>query len=997
VGFARCLCFLIAICAAPTTSAQYLFDVWNTENGLPQNSVTAVWQTHDGYLWLTTSDGLVRYDGARFTIFNKGNTEGIASNRLTVLFEDHSHALWIGTENGAAIRYKDGVFSTRQIVGSPPVNSVWSFREDAQLGLMLIARQGIARWDGERFVPYTMEDERARVVFTNSSQSISYNSRFAWSDSRGLHLFAAGRYRAYTTRDGLSNLNIVAVLEDQRANLWVVTSDNKLHRLRDERFTAVDLPGVAPAASVRAALEDHDGNVWVGAADGRLHVWRDGAWTTFGVEDNLPRRPLVALHEDREGTIWIGSFADGLFRARRRAISSISETEGLVGLGTYPALEDRDGAIWLGVWHGGVYRWQGQRLVRYTARDGLAGTVTTALYQDRQGRLLVGTNVLRQFVAGRFVPVGRDEEFTRGAIYVIHQDRSGALWVSANNGLYRIKDNSLSVLTTADGLPNNTVQAITEDRSGTLWFGTLGGLCALRDGVFRSFTERDGLASDHVRTIHEDADGTLWIGTYDGGISRFAEGRFTNYTVKNGLFSNGAFQILEDDRGGFWISCNTGIYRVSRAEMNEVAAGRRKRVTSISYGRKDGMLSVECNGGKQPAGLRARDGRLWFPTQRGVAIVDPSLIATNTQPPPVVIEETLVDGQSLAPAADGTIQLRPGQSNFEIHYTGLSFITPEQVQFRYQLAGLDADWTDAGTRRAAYYQHLPPGAYTFRVIAANRDGVWNMEGARLRVVQLPAFWQTWWFSFVVAASACALALLAYRRRIAQLKRRQAAQAAFSQQLIESQESERKRIAAELHDGLGQNLLVIKNRALLSLSAPEDRGRALEQMHEISSIASQTIDEVREIAHNLRPFQLDRLGLTKALGSIVRKLESSSDIEFAVEIDPVDELFTKEEEINLYRVVQECLNNVVRHSGATCARLSVARDGRGVVVTISDNGRGFDVTARRDGPTARAGGFGLIGISERARMLGGKEIIRSIPGEGTTVIIKIGLREHNGER
>lgn len=958
----------------------------------------AVRQTHDGYLWMTTSDGLVRYDGARFTVFNKGNTEGIASNRLTTLFEDQSNTLWVGTENGTVLRYKDRVFSTHQIVGSPPVNPVWSFREDEQLGLMLITRQGLARWDGQQFVPFKPADKSAQRVSSNSSPLISYNSRFAWSDKEGLHLFASGHYRTYTARDGLSNLNIISVLEDQRHNLWAVTSDNKLYRLHDEHFTAFDLPKAASAAGVRAVLEDHEGHIWVGAADGRLHVWRAGVWTTFGAEHNLPRRPLLALHEDREGTIWIGSFADGLFRARRRAISTLSETEGLTGLGTYPVLEDRDGAIWIGVWGGGLYRLKDERLIRYTARDGLDNGPLTALHQDRQGRLFVGTTVLRQLVNGRFLPVGRDEDFKRGAIYAIHQDRNGTLWVGANNGLYRIRDDSFVVLTTANGLPNNTVQTITEDRSGTLWFGTLGGLCMFKDSEFRSFTERDGLASNHVRVIHEDADGVLWIGTYDGGISRFADGRFTNYTIKNGLFSNGAFQILEDDRGGFWISCNTGIYRTNRAEMNEVAAGRRSSITSISYGRKDGMLSIECNGGKQPAGVRARDGRLWFPTQRGVAIIDPSLVETNMLPPPVVIEGTVIAGVvSPLPSNGGTLHLPPGHSNFEIHYTGLSFITPEQVQFRFKLIGLDADWTDAGTRRAAYYQHLPPGEYTFRVIAANRDGVWNTEGATLRLVVHPAFWQTWWFTLVVAACIIALVLFAYRRRITMLKRRQAAQAAFSQQLIESQEGERKRIAAELHDGLGQNLLVIKNRALLSLSVPDDQGRAIEQLNEISSIASQTIDEVREIAHNLRPFQLDRLGLTKALNSIIRKLESSSEIEFTAEIEPVDDLFTKEAEINLYRVVQECLNNVVRHSGATRAKLTVKRDWRGIVVTISDNGRGFDSAAHLASTTHRTGGFGLTGISERARMLGGKEMIHSIPGEGTTVTIKIGLRNQHGER
>jgi signal transduction histidine kinase len=611
--------------------------------------------------------------------------------------------------------------------------------------------------------------------------------------------------------------------------------------------------------------------------------------------------------------------------------------------------------------------------------------------------MLVGTSVLRQFKDGRFIPFGRDADFKGSAIYAIHQDRGGVYWVGASNGLYRIDGETTTALTTADGLPDNTVQAIKEDRTGRLWFGTLGGLCVRDpDGKFRSFTERDGLASDHVRTIHEDADGVMWIGTYDGGISRFADGKFTNYTVQNGLFNNGAFQILEDGRGNFWMSCNKGIYRTSRSEMNEVAAGRRASITSISYGRSDGMLSIECNGGKQPAGLRARDGRLWFPTQRGVAIVDPSLVETNPLPPPVVIEEGIIDGKTVSPRAggDGVLYVLPGQGGLEIRYTGLSFITPENVQFRYRLAGLDENWVDAGPRRAAFYQYLPPGEYTFQVIAANRDGVWNTVGAQLRIIVQPPFWRTWWFTLLVAAACLALAYLVYRRRVSKLERARVEQAAFSERLIESQEGERKRIAAELHDGLGQNLLVIKNRAMLSLSTPENKERAIEQLDEISSIVSQTIDEVREIAHNLRPFQLDRLGLTKALQSIIRKMRDSSDIRFTAEIEPIDDLFSKEAEINLYRIVQESLNNIVKHSNATAASLSVKRDARGVVIRVEDNGKGFDRAAH---PVGGKNGFGLTSISERARILGGKETIRSAPQEGTTILLEIALPNGSGVR
>lgn len=998
----RALLSALFICfglAATTARAEYLFDAWNTENGLPQNTVSALLQTRDGYLWMTTSDGLVRYDGARFAVFNKGNTPGVTSNRFTALFESGDGTLWAGTENGTVTRYKDGQFSTHEIVGSPSVNSIWSFREDRRLGMLILTRRGnLARWDGERFVPYRFGDDRERAAQPGPAPLVGTNSRFAWLDERGLHLFEDGSYRTYAEREGLPKLNVASILEDQRGNLWLAAREGKLCRFRDGQFTIFQLKN-STGSDVRVVLEDRSGNIWVGMASGQLHLLRNGELTTLGTEHGLPRRELRAIYEDREGTVWIGSYADGLYRARRRAITVLSEAEGLVGENTYPVLEDRDGGVWIGVWGVGVYRFKDGRLTRFAEIDGTRTKLITALFQDREGRLLVGTSVLRQFKDDRFVPFGRDADFKGSAIYAIHQDRDGVYWVGASNGLYRINGETTTALTTADGLPNNTVQVIKEDRRGRLWFGTLGGLCVRElDGKFRSFTEREGLASDHVRAIHEDADGVLWIGTYDGGISRLADGKFTNYTIKNGLFNNGAFQILEDDRGNFWVSCNKGIYRASRSEMNEVASGRRMNITSISYGRSDGMLSIECNGGKQPAGLRARDGRLWFPTQRGIAIVDPTLVETNRLPPPVVIEEGIVEGKTFNPRAsgDGIIHVLPGEGSLEIRYTGLSFITPENVQFRYRLAGLDENWVEAGARRAAYYQYLPPGEYTFQVIAANRDGIWNTEGASLRIIVQPPYWRTWWFTLLAVAACTALAFFAYRWRVSKLERARAAQAAFSEKLIESQEGERKRIAAELHDGLGQNLLVIKNRAMLSLSTPENKERAIEQLDEISSIASQTIEEVREIAHNLRPFQLDRLGLTKALQSIVRKVKDSSDIEFTAEIESIDGLFSKEGEINLYRIVQESLNNIVKHSGATAAHLSVTRDARGVVIRVQDNGKGFD-RAAHSARMGGANGFGLTGIAERARILGGKETIRSAPHEGTTIILEIALPNGSGFR
>lgn len=815
---------------------QYKFDSWTTDTGLPQNSVNAILQTRDGYLWLATSDGLVRFDGVRLMVFNKAGNKGINSNRFVTLFEDKQGALWAGTEDGGVTRHADGEFKTYTAADGLPDNWVALILEDASNNLIVLTRAGAARFDatsGKRFTPFEVETGLVRAniqkIYARETNSLHF------FDAGALHVFDGARYRAIATRDKLPSRAALLLWADSNGALWLVTKDAGIIRFKDDSF--VTLPNAKELAveDITCLHEDRAGAVWVGTKTNRLAVLRDGVWTIHDRAHGLPPGgALRNIYEDREGTIWIGTHADGLYRAQRRVVTVYGAPQGLGSENVYPVVEDKSaGGIRLGAWGegGGAYTLKDGKLTRRWSHAA-TNNIITALYQDRTGQMWLGGTNLYRFVGDDVITVWQSASIVPTFIYVITQDHAGDFWLGTKDGLFKFSGGEIRRLTTADGLPHNHVQAMTFGRDGTLWLGTLGGLCRLRaDGKLESFTEQQGLASNHVRTIYEDADEVLWIGTYDGGISRLKDSRFTNYTTAEGLHNNGAFAILEDDYGYFWVSSNLGISRLSRQELNEFAAGVRTNVTPVVYGKKDGLLTLECNGGKQPAGVKTRDGRLWFPTQRGVAMIDPAAINTNSLPPAVRLEDMFVDDEPVSP--NDLIELAPNQSSIEIRYTGLSFIAPEHTRFRFKLHNLDFDWVDAGTRRVAYYRYLPPGRYTFQVIAANRDGVWNTQGASLVIVVRPPFWRTWWFSLLALAAFVTLVFFAYRSRIAKLKRMHAAQALFSQRLIESQEQERKRIAAELHDGLGQNLLVIKNRALLSLNVPGDPTRAVEGLHEIS--------------------------------------------------------------------------------------------------------------------------------------------------------------------
>jgi signal transduction histidine kinase len=780
---------------------------------------------------------------------------------------------------------------------------------------------------------------------------------------------------------------------DSTGIVWLVLVAGDVFALDGER------------ASKMGSLYQTDWAAKTNFADQRQKLW------SLDIKKNFDRSIAVyssgkptelsfkVVSSDRENSLWFGVEGGGLYRLRNQLVKTLSVDDGLIDKNVYSIFEDRGGDVWIGAWHAGLSRFRDGHITNYSTKEGLASGLVTSVYEDRQRRLWVAAwhnfnGGLSVFRDGHFVPAFEKQIVPRQTqIWAIYEDRFGALWFGSSRGLVRYHHDLFETFTTKDGLAGDDVRIILEDESG-LWIGTYGGLSRFENGRFTSWTEKDGLPSNAVRSLYKDADGTLWIGTYEGGLGRLKDNQLTRITARDGLYSNGVFQILEDRRGYFWMSSNRGIYRVERRELDEFAEGRRSAVNVTAFGRSDGMLNAECNGGMAPAGIKARDGRLWFPTQDGAAVIDPEAVVVNNVPPPVVIETAKVDNQTIgfatvSAASESTsaeIKLDPGAVNLEIQYTALSFLNAENMRFKYRLEGWDEEWVEAGTRRTAYYSRLAPGEYTFRVIAANSDGVWNDEGESLKITVLPRFYQTWWFYALTVLSIGLLVRLLYVYRLRQLEKISAAKTVYAQQLIESQEYERRRIAVELHDSIGQSLIVIRNRALMSLSTPDKHLKMVAQMEEISKSVAESIEEVRYISHNLHPHQLEYLGLTTALEAMIEAAAGSSGIEFAAEIDGVDDLLPKEAEINLYRIIQEGLNNILKHSGAARAVVSLKKTDGFLKLRIEDDGRGF--YREKSSPPSR--GLGLTGIAERAKMLGAEQKIISVPGTGTVISVQIKL-------
>ena len=957
---------LLFPCLSVALAQGVVVDHWTNENGLPVNSVLGICQTPEGYLWLATYDGLVRFDGVRFVPFNKSNSDGILSDRFLGLVCGRDGGFWAPTEEQGLTHYSKGRFRTYTERDGVDSNYSFALTEDEAGDLWVLTGNRVHRWDrrADRFVPL----DRKEYPYDHPLQPPG--AGFYSRDAEGLHVFDHGRKADYPIPPGWRLAGDVTRSLD--GTLWLRLRNGAAAEISGDRWSL--LPPDRAASLNRDSSIALDSNRSNSNKQGAGPTgWRQTLSTPGVFPDMSFRR---ALFEDREDNIWLGTDAHGLYRLRGRRIEVLSVEEGLVDRNIYPIFQSNDGAVWIGTLGKGLGRYFNGRFTTF-----LPGIIKS-IAEDREGRLWVNGDPYRQ-LNGRLVQVAgglRDPSEIR----VTHEDRRGVMWLGGSDGLRRKQaDGSWQLLSKKDGLAGNDIEAIVDARDGGVWAAGMGGLSYVgEDGRIQAWTAQDGLPSNHVRALYEDSAGVLWVGTYDGGLGRFEGGHFTKYSVREGLFDNGVFQILEDGRGNLWFSCNRGIYRVNKQELNDFAAGRIRTVTSFRYGRQDGMRNEECNGGFSPAGFKAPDGRLWFPTQDGVAIVDPEKIPLAPTPPPALIESVLIDQGAMA--LDQPIRVHPGQENLEIQYTGMRLSNSAQIQFKYRLVGLDHDWVEVGLRRTAYYQHLPPGSYVFRVTAAMADGPWNDQAAELPVVVLPAFYETWWFEGLGILALASLVWWYWRSRVKQWETERAARQAFSRQLIASQENERKRIAGELHDSLGQRLVVIKNQALLMLQRRDSLGGWFgERMEAISTEISEAVREVKEISYDLRPYRLDRLGLTTALQGMIETAANSSGIQFETEIDNVDAVLPGQTEINFYRIVQECVNNILRHSQATQASIRIKRSTERLELVVNDNGRGFT-------PGNGHQGFGLAGLRERTQLLGGKFDLQSVPGAGTRVTIVIDL-------
>jgi signal transduction histidine kinase/ligand-binding sensor domain-containing protein len=985
---------------------QYGRQVWQTgegpgeSGGLPQNTVRSVVQTTDGYVWLATDDGLVRFNGNEFKVFTAETTPELRSSAIEGLTADPAGRLWVVTTGGLTL-YAEGRFRVIGTGEGLPDAEVWFAHQDSQRRVWVATAGGLC----------VMRTMRCEPVAATKGMSVTGEGRFAegadgsiWLADGAETVRLDGRSLTQTARATTSNGAEIVVQQVAHDGRLLVGTRDRLQVLDGGAFVPIALP-VAGHVGVNAMALGADGSTWFGTSAGLLH----GAGTLRDLHV-VDQSAVQTLFVDRVGAVWAGT-ERGVVRVVGERVETFHAGDALAGSSLLALLEDREGNMWLGTEADGLTELHEQKFTTYTTAEGLSGNVVRSVLQDAAGTVWVGTDGagLNRKTADGFVAIGTKQGLSSDVVLALASGASGELWVGTPTGLNRLRGSAVQVFTTADGLADDFIRSLLVDRAGDVWVGTRHGLTRIAvGGGMTTYTTLDGLGGDFIGVIVEGKDGDLWIGT-SGGLTRLVRAgnkeRFRNYTMRDGLKSNvvtamlpdgsgglwlggdgtglsywsgdgggverlgtaglpaSVFGILKGEDGALWISSRSGIFRLTLAGPRSVTA----------YDTADGMRIREGSSGGHPAAWRMRDGTLWFATLRGVSVVDPANLHENKVVPSVAIETVLVNDVPQAKAG-GELVLAPGSQRVEFQYAGLSFVAPQKVRYRYWLEGSDPAWVDAGANREAFYTNLRPKQYVFHVMAANNDGVWSSHGATMRVRVRPFFWQTWWFYGLLVLVAAAVAYLAYAWRLRRV-------AARYKGVME----ERSRIAREIHDGLAQGIVSISLQLEVVtrlMGSSVEAARA--QLDETRALVRQSLTEARSSIWDLRSEGAEELPVR--LGRALKLLTAPAGIAGKMEVTGSYRAAARGVEDELLKIGQEAVTNAVRHAGCSAIEVMLAYDMKRLRMTVVDDGSGFDLVAE-----APAGHFGLQGMRERAKKIGARLEVVSAMGEGTRLVVELGLK------
>jgi len=1008
---------LIQIASHYKSPEEYLVDSWEEEDGFPLNSINDMSQTPDGYLWIASENGLIRFDGHQFTAFDRSNTPALSTSQIPDFYVDSRSRMWICNRKyfydsrNNLVLYEKGVFTRVEVEKDYIVRD---FFEESDGQIWVLTNLGAIPWKEGKLDYGGILREFNRTTMEYLSPEAGSIKRLKWQGRPGewIHGQFVGLLgdddRHLTMGDSNDRVKRVPRWD---GGAWVIEGGlsgsknlgpSRWRRLFSDGSLTEPEPfpwGDGPFRC-QAVLSDHADNLWVAVTGLGLYcLFADGTgYRDFvGLED-LTGLKIREMFKDSEGDIWLGADGAGLKRIRKRLFKSIGSDQGISSRykslttdNTYSVAPSGEGGVWIGTHSSSAYQWK-EGSLSYLQNSFV---FSWAVLEDHEGIVWTGAY-------GRGARRHYQDQVSIVPSVGIHpfsfmEDSHGRIWSGGDYGLFCFDHGTQYnyVPPSFSKMNFERVISLAEDAEGAIWIGTkLGFLHRYHEGQFETVWRSEKGSEFPVCALHFDSSGALWMARYGFGLTRYKNGEFSHFTTSEGLPSSTINGILDDPRGFLWMTSKQGVYRVSHESFEQFAHGNLADVFWQRFTEKHGLPSNECNGEQnQPSLCQTEDGRIWVPTLKGVGFIDPAVIEEQGRAPRLVIQdvtlygsgnhvETLVsDGEYSSRSGKNplSITIPPGNNNLLIRYTAVDFTEPKQVRFKYRIRGLDDNWVDAQNERAALIASLGSGTYRFELMSENHLGVAS-DLAMLEFVVLPYWWETSIFRFVLAAVLFAGGLSLYSTRVKQLQRRNELQADFFRQLIEREESERKRISRELHDSLGHELLLVRNRALDGANRADSIGEQ-QQFEDISEMAGKALENARGMAYNLRPFELDRIGFQKAVETMVSKISESSETRYFKDIDELDDVVSSETLVYLYRLLQEGLNNILKHSHASVVMIEIKKHENQVRVQLDDNGLGFDMSIPRTG-------LGLNGMEERVKLIGGTFRLTSAPGAGTQIRIQI---------
>jgi signal transduction histidine kinase len=975
--------------AATFLAEGYSMRVWQTEDGLPQNMVTSAIQTHDGYLWLGTYNGLARFDGEHFQVFDSANTPGLQDRRITALFEDAQGTLWIGHEAGVITRYSEGRFEPFVLssgtmgekvigLGSDEQGQLWAMREDGSIDSV-----------GNK-------NHRLPSLIAPALPEVMAWTHSCWVAENGQAACLTNGKLATVTLDPPRRTNyVLSVATAVDGGAWILC-DDRIRKWQNGRWSEDrgDFPW--PAGPLACSLELRDGTLAVGTIYSGLYlIFRDGRRPAhFDRTNGLPQNWVRFLYEDRESNLWVGAGSAGMASIHATAFSVLNSPDQWQGCTVLSVAPGRDGALWIGTDGAMLYHYAAEQWKHYAETDGLSNRYIPAITESEAGDVWLGHfwwGSPYHLENGRFVRPGNVDEKSSPVFALLATPGADDLLVGNRDGLLQLQEGRATWLVKSPKGSAGAVCAIARDRAGGIWCGFgEGGLARLVDGKVSMFRRKDGLASDTVQCLRVDDDGVLWIGTAVGGLSRFKNGHFANLGMAQGLADSFVGYLLDDGLGYLWLSTHHGLQRIAKDELNRCADGVISTISSQIYDQRDGLPTIEFTGGLQAAGCKTSDGRLWFASSKGLVSVDPARIAPNAIPPPVVLQSLLVDGKSVSLINGAALdRMPPDHQRLEFRFSGLSFVAPSKVLFKYRLDGIDETWVDAGSKRTAFYSRLPAGTYRFRVIACNNDGVWNSDGASLAFTVAPFFWQTWWFSLSCILSALTAVAFLARYLTRQRMQRQIEHMERQHEI----ERERARIAQDIHDDVGASLsriAMLSQPARGDLAEPERTAAMLSRIYTTAREVTRSLDEI-VWAVDPRHDTLD--SLVDYMGKFAQDFLAAANVRCRLDL-PVEVPawpLTAETRHNLFLAFKEALNNTTKHAASSEVRISLGLRTDSFILVVKDNGCGFDPTrACSTEPDRITSGNGLLNMRGRLAHIGGRCEISSERGAGTSVSLIVSV-------